>query len=182
MTKKRLCARLSLVPSSTLVLHNPSWYGVLLLQERCDFERHNLTFSCFTSGNGGAQVLSSLMVYVQKNSSKLNQAHRIILLGLLVRVLEATREKVCAANRELGLNLVEFATREMVATKEDQPDWQQPVSTVLVLLSQHFCNDVIESLLRCFKPGEMPHYFIVKTMADIAAAQGLSLSSSLPSP
>ncbi len=115
------------------------------------------------------------MVFVQKNGGKMNQAHRIICLNLLVRVLESAREKI-AANRELGLNLVEFCTREMIATKEDAPDWQQPVSTCLVLLSQHYCNDVIDSLLKCFKPGEMPHYFIVKTMADIAAAQGVQFT------
>jgi hypothetical protein len=124
----------------------------------------------FCCGRGPVQTVSSLIVFVQRNGPKLKQAHRIILLNLLVRILESKREKL---TRELGENVVEFCVREMVATKDDAPDWQQPVSTCLVLQSQTFCNEVIDHLLKCFKPGEMPHFFIIKTMADIAAAHGI---------
>ena len=56
--------------------------------------------------------------------------------------------------------------------QEVLPDWQTAASGVLVAIGAKYCNEVMEELLQKFQPGTLPHFFIIQTMANLAAANG----------
>ncbi|NXF73663.1 MROH1 protein, partial [Sclerurus mexicanus] len=47
---------------------------------------------------------------------------------------------------------------------------QRAASEVLVALGRRFVNRVMEELLGKFQPGILPHFFVLHTLADLAAA------------
>ncbi|NWY08107.1 MROH1 protein, partial [Nothoprocta ornata] len=47
---------------------------------------------------------------------------------------------------------------------------QQAASRVLVAVGRRFVNRVMEEVLAKFQPGVLPHYYVVQTFADLAAA------------
>ena len=58
-------------------------------------------------------------------------------------------------------------------TKQDVvPDWQTAASGVLVAIGMKYCNEVMEHMLAHFKPGVLPHFFVVQTIANLSTANG----------
>ena len=57
-------------------------------------------------------------------------------------------------------------------TQEVVPEWQSAASDVLVALGAKYCFEVMEDLLQKFEPGVLPHFFVVQTMANLAASNG----------
>jgi len=53
--------------------------------------------------------------------------------------------------------------------QESVTDISVPCSTCLVLLSGVNCSLVVDELLSLFPAGQQPHYYVVKTLADVAA-------------
>lgn len=51
-------------------------------------------------------------------------------------------------------------------------DWQQAASNVLVAVGKQFIGKVMEEVLSKFQPGALPHYFVVQTLANLAASNG----------
>ncbi|NXK93906.1 MROH1 protein, partial [Formicarius rufipectus] len=51
-------------------------------------------------------------------------------------------------------------------------EWQQAASDVLVAVGQSFINQVMEELLTKFQPGILPHYFVLRTFADLSVSNG----------
>ena len=51
-------------------------------------------------------------------------------------------------------------------------DWQQAASNVLVAVGKQFIGLVMEEVLSKFQPGALPHYFVVQTLANLAASNG----------
>ncbi|NXA44227.1 MROH1 protein, partial [Eudromia elegans] len=47
---------------------------------------------------------------------------------------------------------------------------QQAASSALVAVGRRFVNCAMEELLGKFQPGVLPHYYVVRTLADLAAA------------
>ena len=56
--------------------------------------------------------------------------------------------------------------------QEVVPEWQSAASDVLVALGAKYCFEVMEDLLQKFEPGVLPHFFVVQTMANLAASNG----------
>lgn len=54
--------------------------------------------------------------------------------------------------------------------QEVMADWQGAASAVLVSAGMRWPDMVMEQLLARFSPGTLPHYFIMKTLGDFAAA------------
>lgn len=50
------------------------------------------------------------------------------------------------------------------------PEWQGKASAVLVVLAVRFPRKICEDLLALFGPGVVPHYFVMKTLGDMAIA------------
>lgn len=95
------------------------------------------------------------------------------ILKIMCQILEGSRDRV---SPQLGESLASFACREMVAQKEIKNDWQQQASDMLVLLVVPFPEPVIKELLAVFQPGVIPHYFVLKTLADVAPANSVGVT------
>ena len=52
------------------------------------------------------------------------------------------------------------------------PEWQTAASGVLVAMGMKYCNEVMEQMLANFKPGVLPHFFVVQTIANLSTANG----------
>lgn len=80
---------------------------------------------------------------------------------------------------EVGLanDLRQLAVKEMSSDKEVVPDLQGAASQVLVSLGMRFPNQVLEELMSRFTPGQLPHYFIMKTLGDFVIANRMSKDS-----
>lgn len=62
-------------------------------------------------------------------------------------------------------------------------DWQQAASDVLVAVGRRFISMVMEELLHGLQPGILPHYFVVRTLANLSVSNGrwrLGLDSDRP--
>eukprot|EP00004_Rigifila_ramosa_P005673 TRINITY_DN1633_c0_g1_i5.p1 TRINITY_DN1633_c0_g1~~TRINITY_DN1633_c0_g1_i5.p1 ORF type:complete len:1396 (+),score=325.85 TRINITY_DN1633_c0_g1_i5:37-4224(+) len=117
-------------------------------------------------------LLSSCFDFVKTNSSKIQLGHRVLILDVMHRTLDVVRTKIPG---DLASQLTLFAVEEMVASKEVVPEWQDAASKILVSISVVFPKDVIDELLKRFEPGVIPHYFVIKTLADVASANPLAL-------
>jgi len=116
-------------------------------------------------------VLTSIASYVSKRLEKIEMGHRVQLLQIMVKISEAAREHI---KLEIATQIVEFASQEMISVQEVKTDLQSAASQTLVNLSLCFPEAVITSLLSLCKPGVEPHYFIVRTLSDTAAANPIS--------
>jgi len=104
---------------------------------------------------------------------QLEVGHRVQVLKTMCSILESCRDKVTP---QLGESLAGFACREMVAQKEIKNDWQQQASDMLVSLVVPYPEPVIKELMAVFQPGVIPHYFVLKTLADIAPANSVGVT------
>lgn len=50
------------------------------------------------------------------------------------------------------------------------PEWQTAASQILVSLGMRFPKQIMEELMKRFTPGNVPHYFVMKTLGDFASA------------
>jgi hypothetical protein len=116
-------------------------------------------------------VVSGIAEFIRRVSSKGPQAldigHRVQLLRTLAAVCEDVRDRLPL---DLATSTVQFAGSEMVASKESMSDWQGAACAVLVALSVRFPDALMDTLMTLFKPGNVPHYFVIKCLADFAAA------------
>ena len=60
------------------------------------------------------------------------------------------------------------------------PDWQTAASGVLVAMGMKYCNEVMEQMLAHFKPGVLPHFFVVQTIANLSTANGMFITKTCP--
>ncbi|KAL5022847.1 hypothetical protein ScPMuIL_002002 [Solemya velum] len=113
-----------------------------------------------------ALVLSSCYSYLKKHS-KLSTGHRIVILQCMERIIDETLDQLDPA---LAVDLVKQASHELTHSKEVAPEWQTAASGVLVALGKGFCDEVMDEVLQKFQPGVLPHFFVVKTLGSLAAA------------
>uniref|UniRef100_A0A2C9KZ46 Maestro heat-like repeat-containing protein family member 1 n=1 Tax=Biomphalaria glabrata TaxID=6526 RepID=A0A2C9KZ46_BIOGL len=129
--------------------------------------REVIANSLFDLGkNKPALILSSCHSYLKKHS-KLSLEHRIIILNTVEKIL---KERLEFVNPELAISLIKQASSELTQNKEVSPEWQTAASGVLVALGMKFCNDVMGEMLEKFQPGILPHFFVVQTIGNLAAA------------
>jgi len=103
---------------------------------------------------------------------KLPQPHRIVVLTIITRVLEVQLE---AVDNDLSSRLITISLADMTKDKAVIPDWQGQASSVLVALGRRYPKQIVDRLLQLFGPGEVPHYFVVKTLADLAIANPVNV-------
>lgn len=100
----------------------------------------------------------------------------MILLRSMSGVLEMKRDDI---KPEVASDLIALCTVEMTRESEVSPQWQEAASNCLVVLGRRFCTRVMATLMAQFKSGVLPHYFVMKTMADLSAANQLEVVPSL---
>ncbi|XP_059158762.1 maestro heat-like repeat-containing protein family member 1 isoform X2 [Physella acuta] len=113
-----------------------------------------------------ALILSTCHTYLKKHS-KLSLEHRIIILNTVERIVKETLDSV---DLNLASNLIKQASSELTQSKEVSPEWQTAASGVLVALGTKYCNEVMGEMLEKFQPGVLPHFFVVQTIGNLAAA------------
>eukprot|EP01119_Soliformovum_irregulare_P013154 TRINITY_DN3473_c0_g1_i1.p1 TRINITY_DN3473_c0_g1~~TRINITY_DN3473_c0_g1_i1.p1 ORF type:complete len:1648 (+),score=609.13 TRINITY_DN3473_c0_g1_i1:20-4963(+) len=111
-------------------------------------------------------VLSTCKDFMVKNS-KCDRQHRVILLTIIHSVMEFKRSEI---DVPLAHELRQLAISEMSREKDVIPDWQGAASQVLVSLGMRFPKEVLEELMSRFSPGQLPHYFIMKSLGDFVIA------------
>ena len=61
--------------------------------------------------------------------------------------------------------------------QEVVPDWQNAASGLLVALGAEYCDEVMAEMFERFQPGTLPHYFVVRTIGNLAQANGIHYDS-----
>lgn len=107
-----------------------------------------------------------------RNNTGADKAHRIFTLQLIERCLSTHRDQIAEA---LGLSLVELGIAEMTASKSVVMDWQGAASRVLASLCLRFPTPIVEQLFALFPPGQIPHYFLIKTLADVSMSNPMEV-------
>ncbi|XP_034336261.2 maestro heat-like repeat-containing protein family member 1 isoform X2 [Magallana gigas] len=113
-----------------------------------------------------ALVLSSCYSYLKKHT-KLAQEHRVILLQCMEKIVKDTLDQI---NTGLATDLIKLGALEMTLSKEVVPDWQNAASGLLVALGAQYCDEVMAEMFERFQPGTLPHYFVVRTIGNLAQA------------
>ncbi|CAG5120746.1 unnamed protein product, partial [Candidula unifasciata] len=111
-------------------------------------------------------ILSSCHSYLKKHV-KLPSEHRVIILNIIERIIRETLDSI---DLQLAMNLIKQASAEMTQSKEVSPEWQTAASGILVALGSKYCNEVMGEMLEKFQPGVLPHFFVVQTIGNLAAA------------
>ncbi|CAN0069578.1 unnamed protein product [Lampetra fluviatilis] len=111
-------------------------------------------------------VLECCHSYLTKHS-KLPQGHRVVILLSMELIIKDTLHQL---SEPLARSIVALTSEEMTRSKEVLPEWQQAASNVLVAIGSGFVRVVMEELLQKFQPGTIPHFFTMKTLANLATA------------
>ncbi|KAK7115260.1 maestro heat-like repeat-containing protein family member 1 isoform X1 [Littorina saxatilis] len=111
-------------------------------------------------------VLSACHSYLKKHS-KLSLDHRIVILNTIERI---ARETLDTLDARMAVDLIQLASHELTQSKEVEPEWQTAASGILVALGTKYCDDVMGEMLQKFQPGVLPHFFVVQTIGNLAAA------------
>lgn len=86
------------------------------------------------------------------------------------------KEHIDELSEELAGKLITLGSRELTLTQEVEPEWQGAASTLLSTLGLRHAQAVMKELLNKFQPGGSPHFFIVKTLGQLATSNGKWLS------
>lgn len=97
-------------------------------------------------------------------------------MRILKDACEDVRSKLTS---DVATNVIRFAGLEMTCSKEAVSDWQGAACAVLVSLGCQFPNQLMDELIRLFKPGQMPHYFVIRCLADFAGANPFAVAPRL---
>ena len=100
---------------------------------------------------------------------QLGRQHRIILLTLLEKIC---KEHIEELSDDLAERLITLGSSELTLTQEVEPEWQGAASTLLSTLGLRHAQLVMKELLNKFQPGSSPHFFVVKTLGQLATSNG----------
>eukprot|EP01084_Bolivina_argentea_P137956 242957_1 len=115
------------------------------------------------------------------NSNSPPTSHRARIIQLTASIIE---EETCGDNKlelldkQLSHNIIRFATQQMTLMK-NQPQVQNNAVKLLVALSYQHCEDVVDSILKYFKTGVIPSYYVLKSLADTAKSNPLPFTAKL---
>src|SRR3990167_6776342 len=111
-------------------------------------------------------VLGSCIQFI-KTEGKNKKDHVILLLNLIINILE---NDLYTISEQLAIFLIRMALSEMTKEKNVVPEWQGPACQILVTVGKRFPQPVWSILIELFPPGTIPHYFVLKTLGDLSAA------------
>ncbi|XP_030872881.1 maestro heat-like repeat-containing protein family member 1 [Leptonychotes weddellii] len=112
------------------------------------------------------EALSACEEYLWQHE-KLTHPYRTMILRAMETVVSG---HISELRKDKARAIILLASSEMTRAKELVCDWQQASSNVLVAVGKRFIGKVMEELLSKFQPGALPHYFVVQTLASLAAS------------
>ncbi|GLG92482.1 Uncharacterized protein GBIM_00172 [Gryllus bimaculatus] len=116
-------------------------------------------------------VLQYAMSY-RKKHPKISNTHLLALLTLMEQICQ---EHLHSITVEGVRQLVSFTIEEMTRNPEYLPDTQLRASGMLVALGHKHCIEVMDGLVLKLQPGVLPHWAVLHTLADLAAANPYGL-------
>uniref|UniRef100_A0A673MUW1 Maestro heat-like repeat-containing protein family member 1 n=1 Tax=Sinocyclocheilus rhinocerous TaxID=307959 RepID=A0A673MUW1_9TELE len=121
--------------------------------------------SILTLGNQQPdKVLSMCQDYLLKHP-KLVVGHRVVILQTIELVVKSRIDDISYPKIK---SVIQLASDEMTKSKEVVPEWQQAASNILVAVGNKYINDIMEEILGKFRPGVLPHFFVVQTLANLS--------------
>ncbi|XP_047135268.1 maestro heat-like repeat-containing protein family member 1 isoform X1 [Hydra vulgaris] len=127
--------------------------------------RDDMISALHTLGKQQAELVLSTCVHYLNKHQKLVQGHRVLILDVMTKVIKDAGVNV---SLELAKELIVLATNELTKSKDIIPEWQLAASNVLVALGVNFCQEVMIEMLQKVTPGQLPHYFVILTLANLA--------------
>eukprot|EP01147_Barroeca_monosierra_P008802 gene8802-1170_t len=121
-------------------------------------------------------VLTSCEKYLYDHK-KLDLQHRIILIQIMRDVVYDAMDHL---KPSLATRIVRLAADEMTYKQEIMKDWQSAASSLIVSIGSVYGDVVLDVIKDMFVPGAVPHYFVVKTLADFAATNAFAVVPMLP--
>nr|XP_055170134.1 maestro heat-like repeat-containing protein family member 1 isoform X1 [Nyctereutes procyonoides] len=113
-----------------------------------------------------AEVLRACEEYLWQHE-KLAHPYRTMILRAMETVVSG---HISELDKDVARAVILLASSEMTRAKELVCDWQQAASNVLVAVGKRFIGKVVEEVLSKFQPGALPHYYVVQTLANLAAS------------
>ncbi|KAJ3597626.1 hypothetical protein NHX12_001144, partial [Muraenolepis orangiensis] len=110
------------------------------------------------------RVLAMCQDYLLKHP-KLITSHRVVILQTIELIVTSRIEDISYTRIK---SIISLASDEMTRSKEVIPEWQQAASNILVAVGNKHINDIMEEILTKFQPGILPHFFVVKTLANLS--------------
>ncbi|KAF3822839.1 hypothetical protein GH733_008213 [Mirounga leonina] len=105
------------------------------------------------------EALSACEEYLWQHE-KLAHPYRTMILRAMETVVSG---HISELRKDKARAIILLASSEMTRAK-------QAASNVLVAVGKRFIGQVMEELLSKFQPGALPHYFVVQTLASLAAS------------
>uniref|UniRef100_A0A8U7NY87 Maestro heat like repeat family member 1 n=1 Tax=Corvus moneduloides TaxID=1196302 RepID=A0A8U7NY87_CORMO len=112
------------------------------------------------------EILDACGEYLRQHE-KLPYPFRVIVLRSMESVI---RKHLGELRKGPAAAAAALASHEMTKSKEPIQEWQEAASDVLVEIGKRFLNKVMEEVLGKFQPGILPHPFVLRTFAELAAA------------
>ncbi|GAB5584328.1 maestro heat-like repeat-containing protein family member 1 isoform X1 [Prionailurus iriomotensis] len=106
-----------------------------------------------------AEVLRACEEYLWQHE-KLAHPYRTMILRAMETVVSS---HISDLDKDMARAVIFLASSEMTRVK-------QAASNVLVAVGKQFIGLVMEEVLSKFQPGALPHYFVVQTLANLAAS------------
>ena len=89
-----------------------------------------------------------------------------------------SKEHIDQLSEDLVSKLITLGSAELTLTQEVEPEWQGAAADLLSTLGLRHAQQVMKELLTKFQPGGSPHFFVVKTLGQLATSNGNALSLS----
>lgn len=86
-----------------------------------------------------------------------------------------SKEHIDQLSEDLVSKLITLGSLELTLTQEVEPEWQGAASNLLSTLGLRHAQLVMKELLTKFQPGGSPHFFVVKTLGQLATSNGMIL-------
>mmetsp|Transcript_2945 Transcript_2945/g.4295 ORF Transcript_2945/g.4295 Transcript_2945/m.4295 type:complete len:1686 (-) Transcript_2945:16-5073(-) len=100
------------------------------------------------------------------NTSRSQKVHRVMVMDLLTWLMNELTD--LEIPNDLANALIRVAAVEMVSEKSISSSWQNSACTLLVASARIIPNVAAQHLLDRFPMGKIPHYFVIKALADFA--------------
>ncbi|KAM5211024.1 maestro heat-like repeat-containing protein family member 1 isoform 12-T21 [Hipposideros larvatus] len=112
------------------------------------------------------EALSACEEHLRQNE-KLAHPYRTMILRAMQTVVSS---HISELDKDMARAVILLASSEMTKVKDLVCDWQQAASDVLVAVGRRFISMVMEELLHGLQPGILPHYFVVRTLANLSVS------------
>ena len=126
-------------------------------------------------------VVTQGVDFINKDNPK--TAHRARIISLTASIIEEEtcgddKDELLSSECDLPKHIIKFATLQMT-TMKNQPQVQNNAVKLLVALSYQNCEAVVDSILQYFKTGQIPSYYVLKSLADTAKSNPIPFTAKL---